>query len=115
LFTPFFFVGIGLHIDPAMLTPALGLGAPLLDVAVLGKIVGTSLPALFTTGGSSALLLGVSMVPRAEIAMVIMQRGLMLGDWAVPARVFAAMALVSAVTCMFTPFVVHTLLRKRLQ
>jgi Kef-type K+ transport system membrane component KefB len=115
LFTPFFFVGIGLHIDPDMLTPALGLGAPLLVVAVLGKIVGTSLPALFTTGGSSALLLGVSMVPRAEIAMVIMQRGLMLGDWAVPARVFAAMALVSAVTCMFTPFVVHTLLRKRLQ
>jgi Kef-type K+ transport system membrane component KefB len=30
LFTPFFFVGIDLHIDPATLTTALGLAAPLL-------------------------------------------------------------------------------------
>ena len=111
LFTPFFFVGIGLHIDPATLTTAVGWGLPLLIVAIVGKMVGVGVPALFTVGRKSAILLGVSMAPRAEIAMVIMQRGLTLGAWAAPAQLFAAMALVSAVTCLCTPFVVQRLLR----
>jgi Kef-type K+ transport system membrane component KefB len=115
LFTPFFFVGIGLHIDPSTLTTALGLGVPLLVVAVLGKIVGTSAPAWPTVGGPNAVLLGVSMVPRAEIALVIVQRGVTLGGDAVPNQVFSAMVLVSAVTCLVSPFVVQALLRRRPQ
>lgn len=112
LFTPFFFVGIGLHIDPTTLTSALGLGIPLLLVAILGKVIGTSLPAMLTVDRASAVLLGVSMVPRAEIAMVIMQSGLSLGAGAVSPNVFSAMTVVSAVTCIITPFTVHALIKR---
>lgn len=109
-FTPFFFVGIGLSIDPKTLTVALGLGSILLVVAVLGKVIGNGGPALITLGWPSSVLIGVSMVPRAEIAMVIMQRGYSLG--AVPPEVFAAMVVVSAATCLISPAALRSLLHR---
>ncbi len=111
-FTPFFFVGIGLNIDPKTLTVALGLGSILLVVAVLGKVIGNGGPALITMGWSSSVLIGVSMVPRAEIAMIIMERGYSLGEWAVPPQVFGAMVLVSAATCLISPVVLRSLLHR---
>jgi len=114
LFTPFFFIGIGLNINPSVLGEALGPGAILVLVAFLGKLIGNGIPVLLTVGKTESLLLGFSMVPRAEIAMIIMQRGLLLGSWAVPERAFAAMVMVSGVTCIAAPWVVRTLLpRKR--
>lgn len=112
LFSPFFFIGIGLQIDPAALTTAFGAGPVLLIAAIAGKVVGTVGPALLMLPWTNALVLGVSMVPRAEIALIIMQHGVQLGDWAVPAPVFAAMALVSAVTCVAAPLVLLPLLRQ---
>lgn len=111
-FTPFFFIGIGLNIDPATLTTAFDLGFILLIAAVLGKVAGAGGPALPTLRWTSSLLLGVSMVPRAEIAMVIMERGYRLGDWAVPPEVFGAMAVVSAATCLISPVVLRLLLKR---
>ena len=111
-FTPFFFIGIGLNIDPSTLTTALGLGGILLGVAVLGKVIGTCAPALITVGWASSLLLGISMIPRAEIAMVIMERGHALGGWAVPSQVFSAMAVVVAGTCIISPFILRSLLQR---
>jgi fatty-acid desaturase len=52
------------------------------------------------------------MIPRAEIAMIVMQRGLILGDWAVPPNVFAAMLFVCAVTSVIVPIFLHSLLGK---
>lgn len=111
-FTPFFFIGIGLGIDPSSFGVAMGLGAVLLVAAVLGKILGTMGPALLTIGWTSSALLGVSMVPRAEIMMIIAQRGLKLGGWAVPAHVFSAMVVVSAVTCIVAPLFLQAGLRR---
>ena len=42
-FVPFFFIGIGLHIDPSLLGTSFGIGLVLLAAAILGKIIGTSL------------------------------------------------------------------------
>ncbi|HIF10837.1 MAG TPA: cation:proton antiporter [Sneathiellales bacterium] len=50
LFAPFFFIAIGLGIDPGSLTSAFGIGGVLLVVAVLGKVIGAGWPALKTTG-----------------------------------------------------------------
>lgn len=108
-FTPFFF--IGLNIDTGTLTMGLGVGAALLLVAIVGKLVGTGGPALLTSGWSRALVLSVSMVPRAEIALVIMQRGLSLGEWAVPTHVFSGAVMIVAVTCLLAPIVLRRLLR----
>ncbi|MFP4119697.1 cation:proton antiporter [Coleofasciculus sp.] len=112
LFTPFFFIGIGLKINPSALTAALGMGGILLVAAVLGKLIGVGGPTWLTTGGIAAALIGVSMVPRAEITMIVMQRGLSLGEWAVSNQVFAAMVVVSAVTSILAPIVLRSLLNK---
>jgi Kef-type K+ transport system membrane component KefB len=112
LFTPFFFVGIGLLIDPRGLDAALWLGLALLAAAVLGKSLGHGLPTLRSAGWSGAVLVGVSMVPRAEIAMIVMEQGLNLGEWAVPPEVYSAMVLVSAATCLITPLAVRRLLHR---
>ena len=112
LFTPFFFIGIGLNIVPSSLGLAVGLGVSLLIAAILGKFLGNGLPILFTMGTTSAAVIGFSMLPRAEIAMVVMSQGLQLGQWAVPPRVYAAMVLVSAATCLLSPLSVNMLLRR---
>jgi len=57
-------------------------------------------------------LLGISMIPRAEIAMVIMHRGLLLGEWAVPNDVFSAMVLVSVATLVISPIIISLLLKR---
>ncbi len=113
LFSPFFFIGIGMDLDPAVLGTTLGIGGILLVMAVLGKFIANALPLFFMTGVSTAVLIGFSMVPRAEIAMVIMQRGLDLGDWAVPGDAYAAMVVVSAATCILSPLLLRWLLKRQ--
>ncbi|MBD3167929.1 MAG: cation:proton antiporter [candidate division Zixibacteria bacterium] len=112
LFSPFFFIGIGLSIEPGVLTSAVGIGAALTMAAFAGKIIGDGLPSWAVIGGSGAILIGVSMVPRAEIAMIIMHKGLTKGPWAVPSNVFAGMVLVSILTCIISPIITNILLKK---
>jgi len=112
LFSPFFFVGIGLNLALGSLWSSLGLGSILVATAVVGKVLGTGGPALIGMGWAGGVLLGVSMVPRAEIAMIVMQRGLQLGEWAVPPGLFAGMVMVTAITCIFGPIVVRGLLQR---
>ncbi len=109
-FVPFFFIQIGWQLEIESLAPSLNLVIILLIVAVLGKVVGTGLPAIPTTGRASALLLSISMIPRAEIAMVIMERGRQLGDWAVSPQIFTSMILVSIITCIASPLLLRPLL-----
>lgn len=110
LFSPFFFIGIGMHVDPGALVLALNPGLVLASVAFVAKIIADGLPVWILRGLSSAVLIGISMVPRAEIAMVIMQHGLNQGAWAVPPKIFNAMVLVSILTCTVAPMVVQLLL-----
>jgi Kef-type K+ transport system membrane component KefB len=112
LFSPFFFIGIGLDMNPDSLVSAIELGGVLLAAAAVGKILADGLPVWAIGGFPTAALIGLSMVPRAEICMVIMQRGQSLGDWAVSSEVFSAMVLVSAATCIGAPMLVRNLLDK---
>ena len=110
LFTPFFFIAIGLHVDPQLVTAAVVPGAILLAAAGLGKFIGTVGPAYRGIGWAGSLLLGVSMIPRAEIAMIVMQHGRALGEAVVPREAFAAMVMVSAATCIFSPLMLRPML-----
>lgn len=112
MFTPFFFIAIGLDLELSALSDALWMGGTLAAVAAVGKMAANGIPLYFMHGFQGASLVGVSMIPRAEIAMIVMQKGKSLGDWAVPPAVFAAMVMVSAVTCMAAPVVVQSLLRR---
>ncbi|MBT6139740.1 MAG: cation:proton antiporter [Rhodospirillaceae bacterium] len=111
-FMPFFFVVVGLSVDPMSLTSATLLGGILLIVAVLGKIIGAGVPAYFAAGWSGAVLIGISMVPRAEIALVVARQGKELGEWALPPEVYSALVLIVAVTCTVSPAVLRGLLRQ---
>lgn len=110
---PFFFIGIGLKLEPAALTGAIGAGTVLLVAAVAGKLIGTALPARWAAPRGSALPIGVSMVPRAEIAMVIIDQARRFGPDVVPPTLYGAMTLVTLVTCAATPSLVQYLLSKR--
>lgn len=103
-FVPFFFIGIGLHIDPTFLGTFFGIGLVLLVAAILGKVIGTGGAAIPYAGFFGAAVIAVSMVPRAEIAMIVMQKGLALGDAVMPQNIFSAMVVVVAGTTFLTPF-----------
>jgi len=66
-------------IDPASLIPAVGIGLVLLITRFIGKSIGSGVPAFFMTGRLGASLIGFSIVPQAEIAMIIMPHGRKLG------------------------------------
>lgn len=112
LFTPFFFIWIGLSLDVAAIPAGLGIAGAIFAVAVFGKVAGTALPALPFLGASSALVLGVSLIPRAEIAMVIVAEGRKLGDWAMPPALYAGVVLASTMTCVLAPIATNALLRR---
>ena len=73
----------GLAVEVDAIGAALWIGLVLTLVAIAGKVLGAAIPSLLTTGSAGATLIGVSLVPRAEITMIIMERARQLGDWAV--------------------------------
>jgi hypothetical protein len=112
LFSPFFFIGIGLDIDPAGLKKAILPGLVLLVAAVAGKLAANGIPLLITDGAPAAVLVAVSMIPRSEIALVVLSRGRALGDWAIPDDIYSAVVMVCAATSLLPPIVVRFLLKK---
>jgi Kef-type K+ transport system membrane component KefB len=113
LLSPFFFIGIGLRIDLGAVPAGLAAGAVLLAAAMVGKLVGTIPPALCIRPWPAAAAIGVSMIPRAEITMLIMSRGMAQGSWAVTDSGYAGMLLVSMVTCLIAPVALRWLLARR--
>lgn len=110
---PFFFINIGLQIQFTGLATTVGISLVLLSAALIGKLMGVGGLLLLTQGDlSSATLLGISMMPRAEITMVILQRGRDLGTWAVSAQIFAGMTLVAIATCIIAPMLLYPLLKQ---
>ena len=110
LLTPFFFVSAGLMLAPSALAAAAGSGAVLLSAAVVGKFLGTALPARAYGRTRDAVVLGVSMIPRAEITMLIVQKAHAAGPDVLGRTAYASMVMVCAVTCLIGPLVLRWLL-----
>ncbi len=115
LFAPFFFIGIGLAINPELLAAGFGLGIILLIPAVLGKVIGGAIPSLLYLDYRGSMALGLSLVPRAEIMLIIAESARRLGDDILPDDVFAALIFISAVTCITIPPLVRPLLKDQAQ
>jgi Kef-type K+ transport system membrane component KefB len=106
-------------LEPASLASGLRVGVIILIAAVAGKVIGTLIPFMRECWqrthrkplrlSRSGLIIGLSMVPRAEIALIVMQQGLQLGI--VPSDLFAAIVVVSAITCIAAPMILRPLLR----
>lgn len=109
-FVPFFFIGIGLKINPVMLLNGLGVGIILFIAAFLGKFLSTVGLTFHKINPKNSVLLGFSMVPRAEMMLIIMQKGLQ-ANIASP-ELFSSMILVSIVTCLIIPVTLNNLLNR---
>lgn len=111
-FTPFFFIGIGLAVRPSGLTAVLFLAGILFMAAFAGKVGGTMLPALPKLKWKTGLILGISMVPRAEITMIIMSRAHSAYGKLVSSQIYSAVVFVVLLTCLIAPPVVKILLNR---
>ena len=108
--TPFFFIHIGMQTDIGALITGAAVGITLFVAAALAKVVFTALPALRAMSQRDAVTLGVSMIPRAEIALVVVYECRALAPGVVTAEVFAGMVLVSLATCITSPILLRRLL-----
>ncbi|MDO4799837.1 MAG: cation:proton antiporter, partial [Bacillota bacterium] len=80
IFTPIFFVSIGMGIDISAATTALGVGSILFVLGSLGKIIGCGFGAKLSGFSTKhSLQIGVGMIPRAEVALIIANLGLQMG------------------------------------
>jgi Kef-type K+ transport system membrane component KefB len=99
-----------MQLDPSLLVESLGIAAILLLPAVVGKLAGVGIPALRFLRKREAFLLGISMIPRAEIAMVVVYQCHLLGKEVIPDRLFGAMVAVSVITSILAPIALRVML-----
>jgi len=108
---PFFFVVIGSraewHVlaDPGMVSLVIGL----LLIAIVGKVLGGYLGALRTTNKCSSILVGMSMAPRGEVALVI--AGLGYVQQHISHHMLVALILVTIGTAVMSPLVMAKIAR----
>lgn len=107
LLAPFFFIHIGMQVDLATLLQSLDIGLMLFVVAAGSKFLFTAAPALLSMQRRDAVNLGVSMIPRAEIALVVIYECRAIDASIVPDNVFAGMVLVSLATCIVSPIILR--------
>lgn len=108
LFVPFFFLYVGFSIDLDVLAGSIGPALILLLAAVLGKGLGAFLPAVARLRPASAGVLAVALIPRSEITLIVMQRGLDLG--VVSPEAFGVVVAVVALTMVGVPLALRLLL-----
>ena len=97
---PIFFASVGAQVDlRALASPtALGLGAALVVVAVVGKMAAGYAPWWFA---GNKLLVGAAMVPRGEVGLVFAQMGAAAG--VLSGATFGAVIAMVIVTTFLTP------------
>lgn len=103
LFTPIFFVAIGLSLNLQKIdwsSPMIwGLTSSILVVAVIGKLL-SALP-LLNESWHSKLVIGTSMIPRGEVGLIFANVGLTSGVF--KEDVYASIILVIALTTLLAP------------
>lgn len=102
MFTPVFFVGIGMDIDLAAAFSALGLGSALIVLGVLGKVIGCGFGAHFSGfKKAEAIQIGIGMIPRAEVAIIVANLGAQMAI--LTDKEMAATIVMVLVTTLITP------------
>ncbi|MCB1118944.1 MAG: cation:proton antiporter [Chlamydiia bacterium] len=110
-FIPFFFFSIGYSVSELGSVSALSIGILFL-AAVLGKVIGVGLPSnLIKVPFQQALALGLSMVPRAEVTLVVI--GNIRKYFSIPPTVYSELIIVVLLTCFFSLFLKPMITSKR--
>ena len=102
IFTPIFFVSIGLDINIMAAINAIGVGSLLVIFGSLGKVIGCGFGAKISGfNPKQALQIGIGMIPRAEVAIIVASLGVqmrILSD-----ADMAAAILMVLITTLMTP------------
>jgi Kef-type K+ transport system membrane component KefB len=108
IFASIFFVSLGVIMDLRVINPSLLLFVGALTVvAILTKLVGCGLPALFQKMSfRDSMAVGVGMMPRGEVAMIVALIG--LNRNLIDQSLYAAVILMSLITTIIAPLVLKT-------
>ncbi|MCP4481302.1 MAG: PTS transporter subunit EIIA [bacterium] len=109
-YVPIFFCVMGMLVDITQMGSATIIKYGLLYVvfAVLGKLIGCMLPALFLNFNSlGALRIGTGMVPRGEVALIIVGIGLSAGI--LTKEIFSVALIMTFLTTLITPPILEKL------
>ena len=111
LLLPFFFVLTGSHVDLALLGtwPVIGTVLLVTLLAIVSKLIGCGFAAR-SMGRTSALAIGVGMVPRGEVGIIIASLGKQAGVFG--ATTYAVVIAMSLLTSVVAPPALKTLLGK---
>lgn len=116
LFIPLFFVWVGANVDPTVFTTlnTIGFAAVVILVSILGKVLGCGIGGkLAGLTNKKALQVGVGMIPRLEMALIIVgaaiSQKILVGELA--DQVLATTVLLTLVTTLITPFLLRALFK----
>jgi len=105
LFTPIFFVFVGLSLNLREIDWSSGFiwvfSLSLFTIAILGKMFG---PFLLSEKGAAKWVIGLSMIPRGEVGLIFAELGRVSGIF--NNEIYASMVIVIAMTTLFPPFVI---------
>ena len=101
-FVPIFFVVMGMLVDFSAMKSALVFGALLTIVAIIGKVVGSGLPAMFVGFNfRGATRIGIGMLPRGEVALIVAGVGLSAG--VITSDIFGVSIMMTFITTLIAP------------
>ena len=101
---PIFFVVMGMLVDVTALGGVWQFGIAATALAIIGKVVGSGVPALFTGFNLfGAWRIGIGMLPRGEVALIM--AGIGVGAGLIRQELFGVAIIVTVVTTMLAPLV----------
>ncbi len=109
---PFFFVVMGnrLEIKSFLNTNVILLSLAITFIAIIGKLLGCSLPAL-SYGKRSALAIGIGMIPRGEVGLIVAALGLKLV--VITKDIYSIVVIMVVLTTLLAPMFLKPILREK--
>jgi len=99
---PVFFAVMGMMVDFSAFATIVGFGLLYAAVAIVGKVLGCGVPALFTGFNlKGALRIGLGMLPRGEVSLIIAGIGLSTG--AIAPELFGVAVLTMLISTILAP------------
>ena len=101
---PIFFVVMGTLVDVTSLGGVWAFGLALTGLAVVGKVIGGGVPALFTGfNRGESFRIGVGLVPRGEVALIM--AGIGIGAGIIDGDLFGVAIIMTIITTVLAPLV----------
>ncbi|MBI5355756.1 MAG: cation:proton antiporter [Candidatus Aenigmarchaeota archaeon] len=114
ILVPVFFSSVGMLIDIGSLLSGIHLAIIITVLAIVGKLLGCGIAAK-SLGFSKrqALIIGVGMIPRGEVALIIEAYALIVGI--IPIWIFGTVAFMTLVTTFIAPIILSRLFKEEVK